>query len=104
MRHDIDRIFSKYQRAYGSNVQGCCLLIADEIIDAIGGVAVAGFLTWYSRSCQRSHWWVEKDGKTIDPMGDDFLSTEQATGREEVHRDQVIFADLLPGYESWRVE
>lgn len=99
---EVEIIHSKYKSAYGSNLQGCCLLIADEIIKAIGGCAVAGEITWYGGSCRRSHWWVEKDGEIIDPMGEEFLSTEIATGRNEEHRDQQIFNELLPLYEMYR--
>ena len=81
----VAMIFEKYKAAYGSHLQGCCLLIADEIASAIDGELVAGELTWYAGSCRRTHWWVEKNGQTIDPMGDDFLSTEEYTGRKEIH-------------------
>jgi len=37
---------------------------------------VAGELTWYGGTCRRTHWWVEKDGQVVDPMGDDFLRSE----------------------------
>ena len=98
-----EMIHEKYKAAYGANLQGCCLLIADEIADTVGGEVVAGELTWYGGSCRRTHWWVEKDGQTIDPMGDEFLSTEEYTGRYEAHRDRAIFDGLLPQYERWRI-
>lgn len=96
-------IFEKYKAAYGENLQGCCLLIADEIAAITGGKVVAGELTWYGGSCRRGHWWVEKDGQVIDPMGDEVLSHEEYTGRVEVHRDRSIFDSVLPQYERWRV-
>ena len=96
-------VFAKYRTAYGNEVQGCCLLIADEITREIGGDVVAGELTWYGGSCRRTHWWVEKDGQTLDPMGDDFLRLEEYPGREEHHRDRIVFERLLPQYERWRV-
>jgi hypothetical protein len=98
-----ERIFEKYRNAYHGEVQGCCLLIADEIQDILGGDVVAGELTWYGGSCRRSHWWVEIDGKIIDPMGNELLSTETAPGRTEIHRDRNIFESLLPQYEQWRI-
>lgn len=98
-----EMIHEKYKAAYGANLQGCCLLIADEISDTVGGEVVAGELTWYGGSCRRTHWWVEKDGKTIDPMGDEFLSGEEYTGRIEAHRDRTIFDSVLPQYERWRI-
>lgn len=98
-----ERIFAKYRDHYGSNLQGCCLLIADEIQRAIGGEVVAGELTWYGGSCRRGHWWVEKDGEVIDPMGDELLSWEEGPGRVEAHRDRATFNALLPQYERWRV-
>jgi hypothetical protein len=98
-----EMIHEKYKAAYGQNIQGCCLLIADEIQQTVGGEVVAGELTWYGGSCRRTHWWVEKDGTVIDPMGDEFLSTEEYTGREEAHRDRTIFDGVLPQYEQWRI-
>ena len=79
------------------------MLIADEIAEVVGGHVVAGYLTWYGGSCRRSHWWVDKNGQTIDPMGDEFLSSEESTGRTEVHRNRMVFDSLLPQYEKWRV-
>lgn len=96
------RIFEKYQKVYGANLQGCCPVIADEIADVVGGEVVAGYLTWYGGSCRRSHWWVEAEGETIDPMGDDFLKGEDGPGRTEIHRDRSIFDKVLPLYEKWR--
>ncbi len=96
-------VFEKYQAIYGSNLQGCCPLIADEIQQQVGGEVVAGYLTWYSGSCRRSHWWVEKDGILLDPMGEDFLKGEVATGRQEVHRSRIMLDSVLPRYEQWRV-
>ncbi len=97
------QVLEKYKRAYGNNLQGCCLLIADEIVRKIGGDVVAGEITWYGGSCRRTHWWVDKDGEVIDPMGDDVLRFEEAPGRTEIHRDRAIFMALLPQYEQWRV-
>lgn len=97
-------IYNKYVAAYDNEIQGCCLLIADEIQKAVGGEVVAGELTWYGGSCRRPHWWVEKDGQAIDPMGDYLLSFEDYPGRVIVHRDRETFESLLPNYEQWRVE
>lgn len=96
-------IWRKYRDRYDGETQGCCPLIADEIQRAVGGEVVAGELTWYGGSCRRTHWWVVKDGKVIDPMGDDFLRHEEYPGREEKHRDRRIFENILPDYERWRV-
>jgi hypothetical protein len=103
MNEAAQDIHAKYAAAYGSNLQGCCLLIAYEIQKAIGGDVVAGELTWYGGSCRRTHWWVEKDGQVIDPMGDELLRTEEATGRSEAHRDYEVFEMLLPQYARWRI-
>ena len=100
---EVNEIFKRYVDRYGWNLQGCCLLIADEIQRTIGGDVVAGELTWFGGSCRRTHWWVEKDGELIDPMGVAFLAHEHATGREEHHRDAALFERLLPQYEQWRV-
>jgi hypothetical protein len=94
-------IYKKYHDRYDGEIQGCCLLIADEIQKAVGGEVVAGFLTFSGH--KRSHWWVEKEGQTIDPMGDHILSFEDYPGREEEHRDFELFEELLPNYEQWRV-
>lgn len=96
-------VFYKYHEHYSGETQGCCLLIADEIQRAIGGEVVAGELTWYGGSCRRTHWWVVKDGKVIDPMGDYLLSFEEWPGRYEHHRDRAMFKQLLPQYEQWRL-
>lgn len=98
----VQDIYAKYVATYGSKLQGCCPLIADEIQRAIGGDVVAGELTWYGGSCRRTHWWVEKDGKVIDPMGEDFLRDEVATGRSEAHRDRATLDAILPQCERWR--
>lgn len=100
---NAESIYLKYFRHYDGEVQGCCPLIADEIQKAIGGEVVAGELTWYGGSCRRTHWWVEKDGEVIDPMGNWLLRHEEATGREEAHRDRAVFERILPQYERWRV-
>lgn len=97
-------IWQKYVRRYNGEIQGCCPLIADEIQQAIGGEVVAGYLTFFGGSQRRSHWWVEKDGVTIDPMGDDLIShPDDYGGREEEHRDRRTFENILPQYEQWRV-
>lgn len=96
-------IYSRYTDAYGWNTQGCCLLVADEILRAVGGEPVAGELTWYGGSCRRTHWWVEKDGEVLDPMGDAFIKYEDYAARVEHHRDAALFARLLPTYEKWRI-
>lgn len=102
-RSIASNVYRKYRNRYGDELQGCCLLIADEILREAGGDVVAGYLTWYGGSCRRSHWWVEYDGEILDPFGDEFLSYEEATGREEVHRDKGMFRKLLPQYEQYRV-
>ena len=94
-------IYEKYLRHYDGEIQGCCPLIADEIHRAVGGEVVAGYLLW--PGCQRSHWWVEKDGQVLDPMGDELLKHETWGDREEAHRDRSTFEAILPDYERWRV-
>lgn len=96
----VKAIYQKYHSYYDGDVQGTCSLIADEIIKAIGGIAVAGYLKY--KSSQRSHWWVEKDGIVFDPMTDDkFYPNEYR--REEAHRDPEIFKKVLLIYEEFRV-
>lgn len=100
----VEAIHKRYTDRYGWNLQGCCLLIADEIRRAVGGEVVAGELTWYGGSCRRTHWWIEKDGEVLDPMGDEFIAYETAAERVEHHRDSGMFERLLPDYERWRVK
>lgn len=99
-----EQIWAKYHSAYQGELQGCCLLIADEIVRAGGGQVVAGWLTWYGGACKRMHWWVERDGAVIDPMGDHVLSGEVAPGRIVEHRDRKVFDALLVDYERWRIK
>lgn len=97
-------VYRRYADHYNSEVQGCCLLIADEIQQAVGGEVVAGYLTFFGGTQRRSHWWVEFDGITLDPMGDDQISDPRDfAGREEAHRDRAIFDAILPQYEQWRI-
>ena len=96
-------IFAKYKSHFDGEVQGCCPVIADDIIRQIGGVAVAGEIRLYGGSVRRTHWWVDKDGATLDPMGDELMDPRDYPERVEIHRDQEIFANILPAYEQWRV-
>src|SRR5688500_14904986 len=93
-------IYQRYYDHYDGEVQGCCPLIADEVQRLIGGEVVAGERTWAGG--RRTHWWVEKDGAVIDPMGDHLLSYEDYPGRVEAHRDRGIFNAILSRYEQWR--
>jgi len=104
VHHIGEEIYLRYKTSYQSdNLQGCCLVIADDIRQETGGIATAGMLTWYGGSCSRSHWWIEKDGEFIDPMGDRLLEYEQHTGRIIEHQNQDTFDSLLPYYEKYRV-
>lgn len=97
-------IHAKYVRAYDGEIQGCCPVIADDIQRAVGGEVVAGYLTFFGGSQRRSHWWVQKNGVTLDPMGDALIAhPDDYGGREEEHRDRGIFERILPQYEQWRV-
>lgn len=95
-------IFDRYRKHYDGEVQGCCLVIADDIQRAVGGNVVAGELVWLGGQ-RRTHWWVDKDGITIDPMGDWMFMPEDFMHREEAHRDRSQFEALLPQYERWRL-
>jgi hypothetical protein len=101
MMCEAEKIFERYKRAYDGEVQGLCPVIADEIQRAIGGDVVAGYLHFFTN--QRSHWWVEKDGVTFDPMGEWALGGEPGFRREIVHRDRNTFEAILPQYEQWRL-
>ena len=99
----VNAIYLKYHTHYDGEIQGCCPLIADEIQREVGGDVVAGEITFYGGSVRRTHWWVEKDGVTLDPMGDAMMDPRDFPERVEVHRDRAIFDAILPQYERWRV-
>lgn len=90
-----DAIFAAYMDANDRDVQGLCALIASDIIDKIGGVLVAGELVW--ASCRRTHWWVDVDGETVDPMGDWQMDGESFY-RHEAHRNQQFGKDFAAMY------
>ena len=96
------QIYQKYHARYDGEIQGCCPLIADEIQRAVGGDVVAGEIRLYGQRTGRTHWWVEKDGETIDPMGDAMMDPRDYPERVEIHRDRAIFDAILPRYEQWR--
>lgn len=96
-------VYARYHRVYHGEVQGCCALLAREVATRTGGVPVAGYLTWYSGSCRRAHWWVEHAGVVLDPMGDDFLRCEAAPGRVEVHRDAEELDEAVDYARRWYV-
>lgn len=100
---EAGRIFQKYYRHYDGEIQGCCLLIADEIQRALGGEVVAGYIEIYGGTLRRSHWWVEFHGKRIDPMGENAFDERDYPQWVEAHRDRATFEALLPKYEQWRL-
>ncbi len=105
MRSGIDqqtsiKIFHKYQSAFDGDIQGACIIIADEIQKSIGGECVAGYLCMCG--IKRSHWWVEKDDIIYDPMGDKYKN-EWGFHREEAHRSKEEFDIILPIYEKYRL-
>lgn len=93
-------VFDRYKKAYGGEIQGLCLIIADETQKTIGGDVVAGYL-WMC-GIQRPHWWVEKDGTIYDFMGDEYQK-ELNFHRSEEHRNKDIFESVLPRYERYRL-
>ncbi len=98
-------IYLKYHTAYDGEIQGCCPLIADEIQREVGGEVVAGEIVLHGAGLRRTHWWVEHEGVTLDPMGDDLMSHPLDYGeRVEIHRDRRIFDAILPQYEKWRLK
>ena len=96
-------VFQKYHRHYDGEIQGCCLLIADEIQRSVGGEVVAGYIETYGGSQRRTHWWVDVRGNRIDPMGVSAFDKGDYPEWVEVHRDRVIFDMVLPDYERWRL-
>lgn len=95
-----EMVYESYKGIYGNNIQGLCGQLAKDIQLQIGGTITAGYLTWYSGSCKRSHWWVEKDGEVIDPMGDDRIGGEIEYGHEKIHQDLDIFNECLHEREN----
>lgn len=93
-------IFDNYKIAFDGDIQGVCLIIADETQKAIGGEVVAGFLCMCG--IERPHWWVEKDGIIYDFMGEEYKEEINFHRREE-HRNRDIFESLLPRYEKYRL-
>ncbi len=47
-------IYNRYCKAFDGDVQGACIIIADEIRHAINGTPVAGFLCMCG--IERPHW------------------------------------------------
>lgn len=82
--------FRKISDRFGGEVQGACAIIAMHIwseLVAYGEpepVVIAGYLT-SATGWRRSHWWIEKDGITYDPMGDEYRN-EPGFKREIAHR------------------
>ncbi len=93
-------IYDNYHKAFDGDVQGACIIITDEIRHAINGTPVAGFLCMYG--IERPHWWIEKNGVTIDPMGDRYKD-EINFHRKEAHRSLTEFNAILPRYEKYRL-
>ncbi len=94
-RKIAETIYEGYKGMYGENIQGLCVQLAKVIQSQIGGNVTAGYITWYGGSCKRSHWWVEKDGEIIDPMGDDRLGEEIGYNHEKVHQDLTELDKIL---------
>jgi len=93
-------IYNRYHSAFDGDTQGACIIIADEIRQAINGTPIAGFLCMCG--IERPHWWIEKDGITIDPMGDRYKD-EINFHRREAHRSLEEFNTILPRYEKYRL-
>ena len=84
-------IFGIYKEKFDGEVQGACAIIAMHIWSELTShgdpdpICVGGYLT----SCtgwRRAHWWIEKDGITYDPMGDEYRN-EPGFTREIAHKD-----------------
>ena len=95
------QIYARYREAYGGEVQGLCLILADEIAAVTGGVVVAGYVEYGGGS--RSHWWVEVERDVVDPMGDDLFGEEPVYVHVEEHRQPAVFRNLLSRYEHFRL-
>lgn len=95
------QLYVRYREVYGGEVQGLCLILADEIAAATGGVVVAGHIEYGGGS--RTHWWVEVERDVVDPMGDDLFGGEPVYAHVEEHRDPAVFRNLLSRYEQFRL-
>ena len=89
-----------YKTHYNDEINGCCLVIADEIAKRINGTPTAGYL--YMNGSHREHWWVTKCGVCHDPMGEEYKD-ELGFKRIYKHMDQEIFQYLLPQFEKYRI-
>jgi len=103
LRAIADAIYQRYKTHYDGDVQGCCILIADEICKATGADPIAGEITLYGGSVRRTHWWAQHGDTVLDPMGDDWMDPRDFPERVELHRERSIFHAVMPDYERWRI-
>lgn len=99
-KETADLIYKKYYDRYDGDVQGTCMLIAQQIAEAINGEVVAGIIK--SKGRERTHWWSEKAGVVYDPMTDDKFYPDEYI-RKELHRSEEVLSKILPHYEQYRV-
>lgn len=85
----VATIFKNWHDRLDGEVQGACAAIAMEIyfcLDCKDEAVVGGYLT-SSTGWKRAHWWIEKNGITYDPMGDEYKG-EPGFKRVVEHRGQ----------------
>lgn len=83
----VARIFNWWNHRLGGELQGACAIVAAEIYFELACKdedVVGGYLT-SATGWRRPHWWIEKDGKVYDPMGDEYRN-EPGFKREVAHR------------------
>lgn len=96
------RITMKYYRKYDGELQGLCSLIAQDIIDKIGGVPIAGYIK-YGSGNKRTHWWVDFMGVRIDPIVGIMFNTNDYPKHVEVHRDWKLFKKEVADKKAYRI-
>lgn len=62
------------------------------------------YSSFYDGGCnRRSHWWVEKDGRTIDPQGD-YAFEGDPFRREVAHRSLEVFQGCVEENSRYRIK
>lgn len=86
-----NRVFQIFSEKLHGEVQGACAVIAmniwSELVaheDSSDPIVIGGYLT-SATGWRRAHWWIEKNGITYDPMGDEYRG-EPGFAREVAHR------------------
>ncbi len=85
-----NNIFHIFSEKLNGEVQGACAVIAMNIWAELvkagdpDPIVIGGYLT-SATGWRRSHWWIEKNGITYDPMGKEYIN-EPGFKREIAHK------------------